>query len=141
MIGTALGSFLMEQKNENEWEKVVDIKDIPDLGGEPNLIEASTLSDLVDVYVEGREKMEAFKFKTNYTKTDYEKLYAYKGQEKTFAIWLGYTESVGTMTPTGDRGKFKFTGTLSVYVNGADAGSVVEMTVSIATTSKPILVD
>ena len=36
--------FLM-QKKENAWEKLIDIKEFPDLGGTPEMLETTTLTD------------------------------------------------------------------------------------------------
>ena len=36
--------FLMKKTSET-WSKLIDIKDFPDLGGSPELLETTTLSD------------------------------------------------------------------------------------------------
>ena len=37
-------TFLMHKK-ETAWEKLLDITEFPDLGGDPELLETTTLSD------------------------------------------------------------------------------------------------
>jgi hypothetical protein len=88
----------------------------------------------------GIQSLDALEFECNYTKTDYTKLKALEGETKEFAVWLGGTDVSGTITPSGADGKFKFSGQLSVYVNGGGVNEVVNMTVSIAA-STPIVLD
>ena len=129
-------SFLMHKKSST-WEKLVDIKSFPDLGGAPELLETTTLSDNMTTNILGIQSLEALEFECNYTKEDYTKLKAMEGTDMDFAVWLGGTESAGAVTPTGSDGKFEFKGQLSVFVNGGGVNEVVNMTVSIAA-STPI---
>ena len=129
-------SFLMV-KNASTWEKLIDIKSFPDLGGAPELLETTTLSDSMTTNIMGIQSLDALEFECNYTLADYTKLKEMEGTDKEFAVWLGGTETAGTATPTGSDGKFEFNGQLSVYVNGGGVNEVVGMTVSIAA-STPI---
>ena len=129
-------SFLMH-KASSTWEKLVDIKSFPDLGGAPELLETTTLSDSMTTNIMGIQSLDALEFECNYTKEDYTKLKALEGADHEFAVWLGGTETGGVATPTGSDGKFEFNGQLAVYVNGGGVNEVVNMTVSIAA-STPI---
>lgn len=129
-------SFLMV-KNSTNWEKLIDIKSFPDLGGAPELLETTTLSDSMTTNIMGIQSLAALEFECNYTLEDYTKLKEMEGEAKEFAVWLGGSEVGGTATPTGSDGKFEFGGQLSVYVNGGGVNEVVNMTVSIAA-STPI---
>ena len=129
-------SFLM-MKNSSTWEKLIDIKSYPDLGGAPELLETTTLSDSMTTNIMGIQSLDALEFECNYTLADYTKLKELEGEDKEFAVWLGGTESGGTVTPDGSDGKFEFGGQLSVYVNGGGVNEVRNMTVSIAA-STPI---
>lgn len=130
-------SFLMV-RNSSTWEKLVDIKSFPDLGGTPELLETTTLSDNMTTNILGIQSLDALEFECNYTMEDYTKLKALEGQKKSYAVWLGGTEASGVVTPTGGDGKFSFEGQLSVYVNGGGVNEVVNMTVSIGA-STPIV--
>ena len=127
-------SFLMV-KNSSTWEKLVDIKSFPDLGGAPELLETTTLSDPMTTNIMGIQSLDALEFECNYTKADYTKLKEMEGEDKEFAVWLGGSEAGGVATPTGEDGKFEFNGQLSVFVNGGGVNEVVNMTVSIAATT------
>lgn len=129
--------FLMK-KEGSAYKKVVDIKDFPDLGGSPEMLETTTLSDGMQTYIPGIQSLEALEFTANYDKDDYTTLAALK-EEQDYAVWLGGTESGGVVTPTGSEGKFEFKGILSVFVVGGGVNEVVDMTITIAP-STPITV-
>lgn len=131
-------TFLMT-KDTNTWKKVIDVKEFPDLGGTPEMIEITTLSDKVQRNIPGVQSLDALEFTANYTLTDYKALKALEGTEKEFAVWFGGTESGDTVTPNGSDGKFKFKGQLSVYTNGGGTNEVVEMTISIAASSAIVI--
>lgn len=129
--------FLMK-KEASTYKKLVDIKDFPDLGGAPEMLETTTLSDGMQTYIPGIQSLEALEFTANYDKDDYTTLAALK-EEQEYAVWLGGTESGGVVTPTGSEGKFEFKGILSVFVVGGGVNEVVDMTITIAP-STPITV-
>lgn len=123
--------FLMK-KTATTYEKLIDIKDFPDLGGAPEMLETTTLSDKMQTYIPGIQSMDALEFTANYTKEDYTKLKELEGVETDFAVWFGGTEDAGVLTPTGSDGKFEFKGQLSAFPVGGGVNEVVDMTVTIA---------
>ena len=123
--------FLMK-KSTSAYEKLIDIKEFPDLGGAPEMLETTTLSDNMQTYIPGVQSLDALEFTANYTKGDFTKLKALEGQETDFAVWFGGTVEGGTLTPTGSDGKFEFKGQLSVFPVGGGVNEVVDMTVTIA---------
>lgn len=134
--------FLMESTDEETtWTKVIDIKDFPDLGGTPEMLETTTLSDSMQTYIPGIQSLDALEFTSNYTIQDYKKLKGMKGTENHFAVWFGGTESDDTVTPTGTDGKFKFKGQLSVYPVGGGVNEVVDMKISIAPSTPITMVE
>lgn len=125
--------FLMHKGTGSDYEKLLDIKGIPDLGGEPEMLQTTTLSDKMHTYIPGIQSSEGMNFGANYTKADYTACQALEGKDEAYAVWFGGTEGTdGQVTPTGEDGKFEFSGRLSVYVNGGGVNEVVGMTVSIA---------
>lgn len=133
--------FLMQSADgKSTWEKLIDIKDFPDLGGTPEMLETTTLSDGMQTYIPGIQSLDALEFTANYNLEDYKKLKGMKGTEKHLAVWFGGTESGDTVTPTGADGKFKFKGQLSVYPVGGGVNEVVDMKITIAP-STPITLD
>jgi len=101
--------FLMK-KSTTAYEKLIDIKEFPDLGGAPEMLETTTLSDNMQTYIPGIQSLDALEFNTNYTLEEYKKLKALEGTDTEYAVWFGGTESGDTVTPTGSDGKFKFNG-------------------------------
>ena len=119
------------------YSKLVDIKSFGDLGGVPETIDVTTLSDKKRKTVPGVEDLETITFTANYTAADYDTVAAVAGTEQPFAVWFGGTESGGVVTPTGSDGKFEMTGVLSVYKNGGGVNEAQEMTISINASSGP----
>lgn len=126
--------FLMKKNSATPavYEKLIDIKEFPDLGGAPEMLETTTLSDNMQTYIPGIQSLDALEFTANYTKADFTSLKALDGVEEDYAVWFGGTESGGVVTPTGDDGKFEFKGKLSVFPVGGGVNEVVDMTITIA---------
>ena len=131
--------FLMKSSGDRVFEKLIDIKDFPDLGGSPEMLETTTLSDSMQTFIPGIQSLDALEFTANYTKDDFDSLKALEGEEYTFAVWFGGTVEGGVATPTGSDGKFEFRGQLSVFPTGGGVNEVVGMTITIAP-STPITV-
>lgn len=123
--------FLMK-KAASAYEKLIDIKDFPDLGGAPEMLETTTLSDKMQTYIPGIQSLDALEFTANYTLADFTALQALEGVESEYAVWFGGTETGGVLTPTGEHGKFEFKGQLSAFPVGGGVNEVVDMTVTIA---------
>lgn len=123
--------FLMIKK-DTTYEKLVDIKDFPDLGGEPEMLETTTLSDKMQTYIPGIQNLDALAFTANYTKEKFVELKTLEGVEYDYSVWFGGTEEAGVVTPTGTDGKFDFKGQLSAYPVGAGVNEVVDMNITIA---------
>jgi hypothetical protein len=109
--------------------KLLDIKSFPDLGGAPEQIETTTLSDAAKTFIQGIQDQQALEFTANYTKTD---LAAVNALTTETDFWLEFGEA-------GASGIFTWKGTAIAYVNGAGVNEVVEMTVAI-TPSTPVTV-
>ena len=125
--------FLMKKASAGEtYEKLVDIKEFPDLGGEPEMLETTTLSDNMQTYIAGIQSLDGPSFTANYDMTDFQKLKALEGKTDSYAVWFGGQEGAGVVTPDGSNGKFEFDGQLSVYPVGGGVNEVVDMNISIA---------
>ena len=131
MATSSYKTFLMYKK-ASAYEKLIDIKDFPDLGGAPEMLETTTLSDNMQTYIEGIQSQDALEFTTNYDLETYQRLAELKGVETEFSVWFGGTDEGGVVTPTGDEGKFNFKGYLTARVVGKGVNEVRESIVSIA---------
>ena len=131
-------SFLMHSTDGILYTKLVDIKDYPDLGGEPELLDTTTLSQGMRTSILGLQDADTLAFTANYDKTDFGTLKALENKEEYYAVWLGGKENAGAdPTPTGSEGKFSFKGMLNVRLTGKGVNEVREMTISLAA-STPI---
>ena len=120
-------------KDNGSYKKLVDIKEFPDLGGEPEMLETTTLSDGMETFIPGIQTLgDGLSFTANYTLSDYTTIKALEGTEQDFAVYFGSTTSGTSITYDGADGKFGFKGKLSVYVNGGGVNEVVNMTITIA---------
>ena len=131
MATSSYKTFLMHKKGE-AYEKLVDIKDFPDLGGAPEMLETTTLSDSMQTYIEGIQSQDALEFTINYELDTYKTINDMKGIETEFSVWFGGDEAGGELTPTGVDGKFNFKGYISARITGKGVNEVKEATISIA---------
>ena len=126
--------FLMKRADSSgdTWGKLVDIKEFPDLGGEPEMLETTTLSDNMQTYIAGIQSLDGLTFTANYDKEDFQTLKALEAKENDYAVWFGGTGDAGSLTPDGSNGKFSFKGQLSVFPVGGGLNEVVDMSITIA---------
>ena len=116
-------SLMYKATDGDTYTKLIDIKDFPDLGGAPEMLETTTLSDNMQTYIPGIQSLDALEFTANYTLTDFKKIKAMEGKDTAFAVWFG---------AEGADGKFEFNGQISAFPVGGGVNEVVGMTISIA---------
>ena len=138
MARSTFKTFLMVGTDTAQivYEKLIDVKDMPDLGSAPESLDKTSLSDPMRTYIPGIQGSDGgLNFTCNYDGYEYQRLKTFENQLKHYAVWLGGTMSGNTVVPDGSEGKFAFDGYLSVYVTGAGVNEVTEMTVSITPTT------
>ena len=108
--------------------KVIDIKDFPDLIGEPNLLETTTLSDSQQTYINGIKSADLMTFTFNYTKTEFQTVKADEGK----ALFYELSFSDGS--------SFTWKGQHTVGLPGKGVDEVLEATINIAPSS-PVAFD
>lgn len=124
--------FLMKSADGENWEKLIDIKEFPDLGGAPERLQTTTLSDKAHTYIAGIQDTEDLTFICNYDVTDYAAVSAFDdgSSDHWWAVWLGGSDATPP-APEGNEGKFKFKGSLSCHPNGGGVNEVIDMTVTL----------
>lgn len=118
-------TFLMIKKSEaTEFEKLIDITEYPDLGGETDKLDSTTLSDKKTRNIDGVEQSADLAFKAWYEKTDYKKLYDIEVADTldTYQLWFG---------EDGQDGIWEWQGRMHVYPVGGGTNAVREMSFSI----------
>ncbi len=132
-------TFLMHKPSGSDtYEKLIDIKDFPDLGGTPEMLETTTLSDEMQTSIPGIQSLDSLEFTANYTVEDYTRIKALENTELDLAVWMGGTKTGTVVTPTGSEGKFIFKGKLVAFVAGGGVNEVVDMKIT-AGASTPIV--
>lgn len=118
------------------YSKLCDIKTYPDMGGSPDMIDMTTLSNRSKIGVPGIQNNDAMQFTLNYNPTVYSTLHALAdGNAYHFAVYFGGTETNSVVTPTGDDGKFTFDAMLDVFVSGKGVNEGREMTLTLTPTT------
>ena len=142
MARNTMFSFLMEGTGTStlSYSKVCDIQTYPEIGGSPESLDATSLTNWARVYIEGIEETQSLlSFTCNYELTDYQTVKALEGSERHWAIWFGGTKSGSTVTPTGSAGKFIFDGYLHAHVLGKGVNEVAEFQIDIIPTTEMTL--
>ena len=105
--------------------KLVDITSIPDLGGAPDQIDVTTLSDRQTRNINGIQSVSALEFGAWYDKNTYAALAAIQAAESldTYQVRFGNN---------GVNGIFEWHGKLSVYVGAVESNAAVPMTITIS---------
>lgn len=107
------------------------IKDYSDLGGAPESIDVTTLSDHVRHSVPGLQDTDNVEFTSNYDKADFQAGKELEGSEGTYAVAFG----MASETSVGTEGVFEFSGYLTVTISGGGVNDAREMVTTINLTS------
>lgn len=128
MAISTIHTYLMKSSDGTTYTKFLDIKSFPALFGDPNQLQATTLSDEQHWYVPGvQDNSGMLDFTANYTAADFNTVKSAEGTEAYWAIWFG--DNAGT--PDGHNGKFSFKGFPYAKLNEGSVDAVAEMTVGI----------
>ena len=107
--------FLMHKgASESAYTKLIDIKEFPDLGGDPEMLETTTLSDKMQTYIAGIQSLDGLSFTANYDLANFKALKALEGKDEKYAVW------------------FSFDGQLTAYPTGGGVNEVVDIGITIA---------
>lgn len=125
-------TFLMRKANGgSSFTKLVDITSYPDIGGAPDAIDVTTLSDMVTRNINGIQSSSSHEFGAWYEKEIYAQLQdiqeadVTKTQDEldTYQLWFG---------EEGVYGIFEWQGKLSVFAGGAESNAARPMTITIS---------
>lgn len=117
-------------KDGATWKKLIDIRDFPDLQGDPNMLDITTLSDGEEKQTPGIKRASEKKFKTLYTRAKFVEILLKEETELEIALWIGGKDN----TPLGQFGKFEGKGYPSVKILGKGVDEVAEMEITFAMT-------
>ena len=120
MAISTLGVTLKMGTSAEALEKVVDIKDFPDLIGDPNMLETTTLSDAAVTNIPGIRSSDMLTFTCNYTKADFTAVNEQANTPLHYALEFS------------DGSKFTWQGQHTCGVPGKGVNEVIEFTINIA---------
>lgn len=106
--------------------KVIDIKDYPDLMGEPNMLETTTLSNGAQTFIPGIKSMDSMAFTYNYTKEDFAKVKADEGKPLYYELDFS------------DGSSFSWQGSHTATLPGKGVDEVVEAGLTIAPSTEVV---
>ena len=119
------GITLKWGESESAIEKVVDIKDFPDMIGDPEMLETTTLSDAQVTNIPGIKSSDMLTFTCNYTKADFTAVNT--DAEKPLHYSLEFS----------DGSKFTWQGQHSCSITGKGVNEVIEFVINV-TASTPV---
>ena len=120
MAISTFGITLMHKGEGSTYTKLIDIKDFPDLIGDPNMLETTTLSDAQVTNIPGIKSSDMLTFTCNYTKADFTAV----NEKANTALYYSLEFSDGS--------KFTWQGQHTCGVPGKGVDEVIEFTINIA---------
>ena len=120
MAISTLGVTLKMGESAEALVKVVDIKDFPDLIGDPNMLETTTLSDAAVTNIPGIRSSDMLTFTCNYTKEDFTAVNTKANTAMFYALEFS------------DGSKFTWQGQHTCGGPGKGVDEVIEFTINIA---------
>lgn len=132
---STIGTALMVKEGGIDVQ-VVPITSYPDLGGDPEQIDITTLQHKVRINVPGVQDMGSFAFEANYLPEYYERLKSLEDDEHEYALYFGGTGEGESFVPTGSDGIFRFKGTMSAHVTGNGVNEARGLSFSISVSSE-----
>lgn len=110
---------LLKGDGSSAYEKFSDIKSFPDLMGDPNTIETTTLSDDQQTFIPGIKTGDTLQFVCNYSSDLATKVKAIEGQDTAWQVKFS------------DGSTFTFKGAVSMGIPGKGVDEVLELNLNI----------
>ena len=120
---TNITTLKVKSGADAEFSKLVDITSYPDLGGSPETIDVTTLSDLIQRNILGIQSVDSYQFGAWYEKDTYTKIKTLedKGDMITFHLEFG---------KEGTDGIFEWQGHISVFAGSGESNAARPMTIT-----------
>lgn len=120
MAISSYGISLMWGETADAVAKVVDIKDFPDMIGDPNMIETTHLGDSQQTFIPGIRQSDTLSFTANYSKADFTAVHNDENKPLHYALTFS------------DGSKFTWQGQHTCGIPGKGVDEVIEFTINIA---------
>ena len=119
-------TFLMKKDSSGKWAKFIDITKYPQIGGTPDKIEVTRLSDNKKRYIQGLQDSEDLEFEANYLLADYQKLTDEGVTDKLNTYRLCFGDTKGT------DGCFEWSGKVSARIDGGESNNARKLIFTIS---------
>ena len=124
---STIGTFLFQGTSAESLTKLCRIKDYPDLGGTPEMIDTTDLECTDETQTPGVRKAASMDFTANYNSDVYDSVAAKANTPGFYEVRFG--------DQNGTNGVFKFSGQHTIYVVGGGTNAARDMKISIARSS------
>lgn len=119
----------LSYKNTNSWVEIPDLQEIPDLGGDTDTVETTTLADSAKRYIKGIK---------DYGDLEFKFLYDNSSATSNYRILRGLEEAE-TVTEWkvtfADKTEFTFTGSVTTKISGVGTGDALTFSGTITLSS------
>lgn len=123
MAISSYGVQLLWGETADAVQKVIDIKDFPDMIGDPEMLETTTLSDAQVTNIPGIKSGDMLSFTYNFTKEDFTKVESDAGKKLHYALTFS------------DGSKFVWEGQHTSGLPGKSVNEVIDATINIASST------
>ena len=111
----------------DDWEELSKIKTFPELGGTPEQIETTDLTDEIQTFVLGVQQLDSMEFEANYSPSVFQTVQAQAGKDLHYRIKLGKEGALGSVTWQGQH---------SVRISEGEVNGSIGMIIACSASSK-----
>lgn len=103
------------------WTELSKIKTFPELGGTPEQIETTDLTDEIQTFVLGVQQLDVMEFEANYSPAAFQKVKEQEGKDLHYRVKLGKEGALGSV---------KWQGQHSVRISEGEVNGAIGMIIS-----------
>ncbi|MFQ7237006.1 MAG: phage tail tube protein [Enterococcus hulanensis] len=120
-------SLSMKSGSESAFTEIEGLQAVPEIGGDPEQVDVTTLKDANKKYISGIQDMDSLEFTFLYDKTVFTKLKAVQTSGKEAQFELAYP----------DGAKCTFTGGVTVKMGSGEVNGAYQFTLSVTVSDGP----
>lgn len=125
-----IGTTLEYSKDGTTWTELTPIKTFPALGGAPEQIDITDMTDEMRAFILGAQQMDSMEFTANYSPAKYKAIDDLALQDLKYRLKLGKSGALGTA---------KWDGQHSVRITEGEVNGAIGMTITCSNSSKVVV--
>lgn len=125
-----IGTTLEYSKDGTTWTKLTPIVTFPALGGDPEQIDVTDMSDEMQTFILGVQQMDGMEFTANYSPAKYKAIDDLSLQDLKYRLKLGKGGALGTA---------KWDGQHSVRITEGEVNGKIGMTIKCSNSTKVVV--